>query len=179
MGTAANVRTPISGAVYVGATTVTAPTDSGTAPAVGFTDLGYVSDQGVTESLSQTSKIIKDWFGTTLRRVVTDGEYSIKLTLIERSQGVLEAYYGATATTGATEGSINVDPTATGGEQSFIIDYIDGSEVKRIYVATGEITERGDLSSVKGDAEGYAITITAYPDSNGDVATIFTTALHT
>jgi len=136
-----------------------------------------VSDQGITESLSQTSKVIKDMYGTTVRRVVTEGEFSVKFTLIERSLGVLEAYYGATATTSVGEGSIKVDPTATGGQKSFILDYIDGSEVKRIYIATGEITERGDLSSVKGDAEGYAITITAYPDTNGDVATIFTTAL--
>jgi len=161
----------------VGATTATAPTLT-TSTTTGFTDLGFVGEEGVTESPTKTTKAIKAWqAGATVRRVVTDGEYMLKLTLIESSKAVIEAYYGATATSAATEGSIAVVPTATGGQKSFIIDVVDGSEKKRIYVATGEITETGDLVYKNGEAIGYPITITCYPTATGESATVFSTAL--
>lgn len=175
--TAANVRVAVTGVVSVGATTATAPTSTSSST-TGFTDLGYVSEDGVTESKNVTSKAIKAWQNSAVvRRLVTDGEYTLKLTLIETTKAVLEAYYAATATQSTADGSIVVNPTATGGQKSFIVDVVDGSEKKRIYVATGEITEFGDLVYKNGDPIGYPITITGYPDSSGVAATVFSTAL--
>lgn len=176
--TAANVRVAVTGVVSVGATSATAPTGTGTSAPTGFTDLGYVGEDGVTESPSKTTNPVKAWqTGATVRRVVTEGEYQISFTLIETSKATVELYYGATATTGVSEGSIAVIPTNTGGQKSFCIDVVDGSEKKRIYVATGEVTEVGDIVYRNGEAIGYPITITAYPTATGESATVFSTAL--
>jgi len=175
--TAANVRVAVTGVVMVGPTTAAAPTLT-TSTTTGYGDLGYVGEDGVTESVSTTTKPIKAWQNAaTVRRVVTDGEYTLKFVLIESSKAVIEAYYGATATSAATEGSIAVVPTSTGGNKSFIVDVVDESERKRIYVALGEITERGEIVYKNGEAIGYPITITGYPTATGESATVFSTAL--
>lgn len=177
--TAANVRVAVTGVVMVGPTTAAAPTLT-TSVTTGYGDLGYVGEDGVTESVSTTTKPIKAWQNAaTVRRVVTDGEYTLKFVLIESSKAVIEAYYGATATSAATEGSIAVVPTSTGGNKSFIVDVVDGAEKKRIYVALGEITERGEIVYKNGEPIGYPITITGYPTETGESATVFSTALKT
>ena len=45
---AENVRVAVTGAVMVGPTSAPAPTDADTPP-TGFDDLGYISEDGVTE----------------------------------------------------------------------------------------------------------------------------------
>lgn len=175
---ATKVRSAVTGVVSVGPTSATAPTGTGTAAPTGFTDLGWVGEGGVTESPTRTTKPIKGWQnGLTVRRVVTDGEYTVKFTLLETSKATMELYYGGTATTGATDGSIPVIPTATGGNKSFCIDIVDGAEKKRIYIPTGEVTEVGELVYKNGEPIGYPVTITGYPDADNEVATVFSTAL--
>lgn len=178
--TAANVRVGVTGVVMIGATSATAPTGTSSAT-TGFVDLGFVGESGVTESRSRSLNDIKAWQNAaTVRRVVTDSTLTYQLTLIESSKAVIEAFYGAT-TSGATatEGTIGVIPAATGGHKSFIIDVVDGAEVRRIYIADGEITEVGDVVYASGEAVGYDVTITAYPNTSGEAAKIFATALKT
>ena len=177
--TSANVRVGVTGSVYKAPTGTTAPTDTGTALAAGFVDQGYISDGGVSESRSVTSQDIKAWQnGEVVRTVVTDGKVTYSFTLIETTEAVLEAYYGTTATLGATEGSITVAPTTTGGRSSWVFNIVDGTNLLRIYVAEGEITEWGDIQYASGEPIGYQVTVTAYPVA-GVVATKFSTALTT
>ena len=39
---------------------------------------------------------------------------------------------------------------------------IDGSEIKRIAIAEGELTERGETVYASGEAIGYECTVIAY-----------------
>ena len=178
--TAANVRVAVTGVVMVGPTTATPPT--GTAgTTTGFTDLGFCGEDGVTESRPRSTNDIKAWqLGATVRTVVTDAKFLVKFTLIESSKAVIELYYGA-VTTGATatEGRIGVIPANTGGNKSWIVDVVDGAELKRTYLALGEVTEVGDLIYKNGEPIGYEVTLTGYPASNGESAVIWSTALKT
>lgn len=178
----ANVRAGVTGVVSIGATGAAAPTSTIVA-LTGFTDLGFVSDAGVTESRSRSTNDIRAWQGGAIvRTLVTEGSLTFKLVLLETSKAVVEAYYGATATQTATEGNLVVVPTATGGRKSFVIDVIDGAELNRSYVPQGEITEVGDMVFSSGEPIGYELTITAYPDTtlgSGGCAKKFLTALHT
>ena len=157
-----NVRVGVSGAVYVAPTDTAAPTDSSTALDVAFTDLGYVSADGITETIDRSTNQIRAWQnGSLVREVTSEGTYSVDLTFIETSQSVLELYYGSSVTGGA----LNGDPTATGGRQSFVVDVVDGSIVERIYIPAGEITSVGERTIATGEAIGYQVTITAYADA--------------
>lgn len=157
-----NVRVAVTGAVYVAPTGTTGPTTSSSALDVGFVDLGYVSADGITENIDRTTNQIRAWQnGSLVREVTSEGTYSVEMTFIETNEAVLELYYG----TADSSGQFNIDPTSTGGRQSFVIDVVDGSSVERIYIPAGEITSVGTRTLASGEAVGYQVTITAYADA--------------
>jgi len=158
-----NVRVAVSGAVYVAPTGSTGPTDSGTALDAAFLDLGYVSSDGISETIDRTTAQIRAWQnGSLVREVTSEGTYSVTLTFLETSLNVLELYYGSEVADGVLSG----DPTATGGRQSFVIDVVDGSIVERTYIPAGEVTSVGERTLASGDAIGYMVSITAYADTD-------------
>ena len=160
------VRVAVTGSVSVGPTATAAPTDASTALAVGFLDLGYVGEDGVTEARDRTTNDIKAWQnGANVRTVVTDATLTYSFTLIETNERTLEAFYGASAVAGTPPASsIVIDPSSTGGRKSFVLDVVDGSDLRRIYIPQGEITEVGEVVYSNGEPIGYPITITAYDD---------------
>jgi len=174
------VRAAVTGAVSVGPTTATAPTGT-SGSLTGFNDLGYVSDAGVTESRGRSTNEIRAWQGATLvRTMITAGSLTYHFVLIETKLETVELYYGTDVTQVATDGNFLILPTSTGGRQSFVLDVIDGAELRRTYIPQGEVTEVGDLVYVGTDPIGYDVTVTAYPDSVlGANARVWATALKT
>jgi hypothetical protein len=85
--------------------------------------------------------------------------------LLETSAATLAAYYGATLD--ITDGSVEVDPAATGGRKSFVIDVIDGADAIRTYIPSGEILSVGEQVYQNGEPIGYDVTITAYVGADG------------
>lgn len=157
-----NVRVAVTGAVYVAPTDTAAPTSSDSALNVAFVDLGYVSADGITESIDRSTTQIRAWQnGSLVREVTSEGTYSVSMMFIETNEAVLELYYGATN----TAGKFDIDPTSTGGRKSFVIDVVDGANVERIYIPAGEITALGERTLASGEAVGYEVTITAYADA--------------
>jgi len=157
-----NVRVAVTGAVYVGLTSATGPTASDST-LTGFTDLGYVSSDGITETIDRSTNQIRAWQnGALVREVTSEGTYSVTLTLIETNEDVLALYFGADLVAGVLSG----DPTATGGRKSFVIDAVDGLIVERTYIPAGEVTAVGERVLASGEAIGYNVTITAYADAS-------------
>jgi len=169
-----NVRVAVSGAVYVAPTGTTAPTDSGATLDPLFTDLGYVSADGITENIDRSTNQIRAWQnGSLVREITSEGTYSVEMTFIETNQEVLELYYGGSITGGAIE----IDPASSGGRKSFVIDVVDGSAVERIYIPAGEITSVGERTLASGEAIGYQVTITAYADADSATVSKFFSTL--
>lgn len=177
---ATKVRVAVTGEVSMGLTSATAPTTASGA-ITGFTGLGYVSEDGVTETRERSTENIKAWQNAdTVRTVVTDAGLSYSFTLIETKKETVELYYGSTVTQTVTEGTLVVVPANTGGRRSFVIDVIDGTELLRIYIPSGEVTEVGDKVFASGEPIGYEVTITCYPSAAiSGSAKIFATALKT
>jgi hypothetical protein len=156
-----NVRVAVTGAVYVAPVGTAAPTTSGSALNAAFADLGYVSADGISENIDRTTNQIRAWQnGSLVREVTSEGTYSVSMTFIETNQHVLELYYGSAN----SDGKFEIDPTATGGRKSFVIDVVDGDLVERIYIPAGEITSLGERTLASGEAVGYEMTLTAYAD---------------
>lgn len=163
--TAENVRVGTTGAIYVGETSATAPTGA-TGTLTGFTELGYVSADGVTETRDRSTTQIRAWQNSDLvREVVTEATATFQAMLLETSAATLAAYYGATVD--PADGSIEIDPAATGGRKSFVIDLIDGDQAIRTYVPAGEILAVGEQVYANGEPVGYDVTITAYVSADG------------
>lgn len=162
--TSSNVRVGVSGEISVGALGATAPATAAAA-LTGFTGLGYVSEDGVTETLDRSIDDIRAWQNAqVVRSVVTEAAVTYSFTLIETSVKVIETALGSTVTQSSTEGTYTITPGSTGGRKSFVVDVIDGANLKRIYIAEGEITELGDTVYASGEAVGYEVTLKAYSD---------------
>lgn len=175
-----NVRVAGAGEISVGLTSATAPTDTGTVP-VGFTGLGYLSEDGFTEARDRSVEDLKAWQnGDTVRSVVTEADLSYSFTMIETSKATVELFYGTTVTQAVANGNYVIVPSATGGRKSFILDVIDGANLKRIYVAQGEVSEVGEVKYANGEPIGYEVTLKTYPDTGiGGNAEVWDTALAT
>lgn len=160
------VRVLATGAVYVGDTGSTAPTDATTALAAAYKELGYFSEAGVAESRNRSTNDIKGHNGDVVRTVVTEASLNYKVTFIETNQRTIETFYG-TATVAGTPpaATLTVVPSTTGGRKAFVVQVIDGAKLRRIYIPQGEITDVGDVVYANGEPIGYEVTITAYPDT--------------
>lgn len=166
--TADNVVVGITGKVYVGATTATAPTSSAST-LTGFTELGYVSADGVTFTNDRATNQIRAWQNADLvREIVTEGTVTYAFTLLETTEEVIEAYFGSAM----VDGKIELVANATGGRKSFVIDVVDGDKGIRHYVPTGEILTIEAQQIQNGEAVAYGVTVTAYADE-GRVADVF------
>jgi hypothetical protein len=163
--TAENVRVGTTGAIYVGDVAATAPTGA-TSALTGFTELGYVSADGVTETRDRSTNQIRAWQNSDLvREVVTEATATFQCMLLETTLETLAAYYGSTVD--IEDGSIEIDPSATGGRQSFVIDLVDGADAIRTYIPAGEILSVGEQVYQNGEPVGYDVTITAYASASG------------
>ncbi len=166
--TADNVVVGITGKVYVGATSATAPTSS-TATLTGFTELGYVSADGVTFSTDKSTNQIRAWQNADLvRETITEGTVTYAFTLLETTEEVIEAYFGSPM----VNGKVQLNPNSTGGRKSYVIDVVDGAKAIRHYVPSGEILSIEAQTIQNGEAVAYGVTVTAYA-SAGRVADVF------
>lgn len=149
-----------TGAVYAAFVVgIPLPTAYDTALNVGFLEVGYISSDGVTESMNtDTNKIIAWQNGDIVREVQTSHELTYKFTCLETNPTVLGAYYG-----NYNSGTVEVN-----GQQpvlrSWVIDAVDGPNVIRTVLPSAQISDRGDVQSQNGDARMYSMTLTAYPD---------------
>lgn len=165
--TAANVRRGITGYVMSGLTSATAPTGTGSTT-TGFTDLGYVSDDGVsvTQPDAADNTIIHAWQnGAAVLTVpgTVDDVPTVTFSLLETTVDVMALYYrvAVSGQTG-TEGAFVVDATATPSYASFIVHVVDGSNLKRIYVPYGLVTSVEDQVFANEEPIGFGVTISAY-----------------
>ena len=173
MSNVANVtagKPNIEGAIYWAELGTTLPDDTADA-LTNFTELGYASEDGITNTNSPESEKIKAWGGDIVLAVQTSKEDTFKVKLIEALKAdVLKAVYGADNVTGdlSTGMTLNVN-SADAQEAEWVFDMImrDGVK-KRIVIPDGKVTEMGDITYADNSVVGYEITITCLPDEDGN-----------
>jgi hypothetical protein len=161
-------------AVYAAPLGTILPTTATASLAAGFVDLGWVGEDGVTNSISREVTKHRAWGGEVVK--VTQDNYTetITLTLLESSSAVLKVVYGEdNVTAGPNYQSLTVEHSRLQLErQSFVIDFIDGDRAGRIVVREGQVTELGDVVYVHRDLTRYEITIDVFKPDNADNAVV-------
>lgn len=162
----------IAGAIWVAPLGTTLPNDATTAiDSAKYTCLGYVSEDGLTNSNSPESDSIKAWGGDTVLSILTGKEDTFKFTLIEAlNVDVLKFVYGSANVSGTVQTGITIQVNSTDVPACVIaIDMLfTGNVAKRIVLPSAKITEVGDIVYTDGDAVGYETTVTCTPDSYGN-----------
>ena len=174
MSTASNVtvgKPRVAGGIYRAPLGTTLPTDATTNLGSAFEEMGYVSEDGVTNSLSPDVNIVKAWGGDVVYATDNGKTDTFAMTLIETLKAaVLKAVYGSDNVTGTDAATglattVNNDPAE---EAVWVIDMIQrGGILKRIVIPDGIITDIGDINYTDDDPSGFPITITCLADANG------------
>lgn len=173
MATATNVsvgKPKIGGAIYVAPAGTQLPSDATTALANTYTALGYVSEDGVTNALSQTSDTYKAWGGDTVLALMGGKEDTFQMTLIESLNiDVLKTVFGAGNVTGTLSSGISVSVTNDAAvSMVWVIEMVmRDNAVKRIVIPSGTISELGDTVYRDDEPVGYQLTVLASPTSGG------------
>lgn len=157
------------GAAFIGETTTTLPTNASTA-LTGFDCLGYVSEDGLTDTPTTETTDIKDWGGSVVLSPQTSKSNEYSATFIEAMNvNVLKMAYGDGNVTEA-DGKIAI--TENSDElpaKAFVFDMIwTGDVPARIVIPNGKITNIGEITYNRSNAIGYKVTIKALPDASGN-----------
>jgi hypothetical protein len=168
------VRVAVTGAVYAGPTSAAAPTSAVSVIPATYNDLGYISEDGVTETYDEDVQDIKAWQGGTIvRTLISSSKASLAFTMIESKASTLELYHKGSTMESLGANGFKIDvKTPNVVRKRFILDVLDGATHLRLYVASGEVNERGEITYVNDETISYPVTVTCYP-VNGVVLTKF------
>ncbi len=146
----------------------TAPTDATTALNASFKNTGLISEEGMSLSLSETTKKIKA-YGSLLaqRTVLTDQDTTFKMKFLESNPYSLAVFHrkaiagGISPTVGTGAFTISTGSFAA-RYYAFVWDILDGSNIIRAYAPKVEVTNRDDIQIGNGNEIGYGVELTAY-----------------
>lgn len=168
MTTAANVRVAVTGTINYGPDGTTLPDDATDALDAAFDEVGYADESGVVQTINEDRTTIKAWQNADeVRKVRTSHGVTYAFTMLETNAQSLAIYHGDGNFTGTIEdGVVEIRGDAeTRGE--WVIHVLDGDYLIRTVIPDGEVTERGAISYVSGDAIKYPVVISCYPDEDG------------
>ena len=137
----------------------------------GFVCLGFISEDGLENDNSPSSKDIKDWSGVTVLSVQEEKKDTWKFVLIEsKNLEVLKTVYGdenvsGTLTEGITIKANNEDLPY----EAYVFEMVmSEGDKKRVVLPKAKVTELGTIHYTKSDAVGYEITLTCIADEAGN-----------
>ena len=160
----------IAGAIYYGALTATLPTTADEALA-GFTCLGYISEDGITNSNTRESDTFKAWGGDTVLTSQTSYSDTFNFKLLEvLNKDVLKTVFGPDNVSGDLSTGLTVNANSKElGSFAWVIDMVMRDDtLNRIVIPNGKISEIGDITYASSDLTAYDVTVTAFPDSSSN-----------
>lgn len=174
MNDASNVsfgKPKATGAVYVAPLGTTLPTDATTALDAAFKGLGYVSEDGLVNSVETDTENVNAWGGDLVLVGQTTFSETFTVNLIETNADTLGVYYGEDNVTEDVDGNITVVQNSAQLDPVAVVFEIvlTGGRIKRIVVPNAQISDRsGEITYVDGEPIAYPAVFTAYPDSEGN-----------
>lgn len=159
-----------TGAVFVAPIGSTLPTNATTALDAAFKNLGYVSEDGLVNSIETDTENINAWGGDLVLVGQTNYMETFMVNLLETNPDALKAFYGTDNVTVVGD-AITINANSAQLPQCIVVFEIimTGGRVKRIVVPLAQFVDRSaEITYVDGEAITYPILWQAYPDTSGN-----------
>lgn len=160
----------LGGAIFSAPLGTALPTDAVGALDKAFKELGYASEDGLSNSNSPDADTIKAWGGQDVLTVSKGKPDEFTFTLIEAlNVDTLKEVYGRSNVTGDLTTGITIKSNAKPSEpHSLVVDFVLNQVVKRVVIPNAVVKEIGDVEYKDDEAVGYETTISALPDGQGN-----------
>lgn len=163
----------VTGAILTGPETDEIPDHIDDISFTGLDDSGYVGEDGVTITPTESTESIRDWSLKVIRKVLTEFDATIAWAHIALDEFSLANYMG--------DDNVDVSPaTSSKGRQiraaiageprpvkSWYFRIKDGDRRAVVFVPHGQVTERGEITLLASAAISLPVTLTTYPDADG------------
>ncbi|MCL1846963.1 MAG: phage tail protein [Coriobacteriia bacterium] len=164
-------RPKAGGAVFVAPTTAALPTDAVAPLGEGFENVGYCSEDGLTNSVSTESSSIKAWGGEEVLNIQTSRSETFAFAMIETNEAALKQVYGVDNVSGSGSNLSILHNSKLKSNHIWVFEILLAEDrVKRIVVPCGKITSVDDIVYKDGDPIKYGVTLSALPDQAGNTA---------
>lgn len=164
-----NGKPKVGGAISRAPVGTALPTDATSALDKAFISMGYMGEDGLTNSNSPDTDEVKAWGGDTVLTPQSGKSDKFQGVFIEAlNLEVLKMVYGEDNVSGDLATGITIKANADEAESySYVVDMIlKGNILKRIVIPSAKVTEIGDITYNDGDTVGYETTLTAAPDAD-------------
>lgn len=162
----------VGGYAYWAPAGTTLPTDSATALPSAYKLLGYLSEDGLTNTTDTDATEIKDANGTTVMKIITSYAESYQFALLEvlRAESA-KLRYNSDAVTG-TDKSMTIKHQMPSDEDFVLVFEIamSGDVKDRLVIGNATRAEFGDRQVHAGDPQVYDITVSANDMGSGVTA---------
>lgn len=154
-----------SGMFYVADAGTAIPTTLETLP-TGWTEAGFISEDGMELQLSRDIEDIKDWSNTIRRTILTDHDEKASGACISTTKEALAEIFGEA---NVTEGTGYIKVNLSAGElpptKAYLFVMKDGDDLMCFGCSTGQISVSDNTSFTAGEAIAWSFEITAQGDT--------------
>ena len=162
------IRLAVTGSVAIAPPGTIGPNSATSKLSPVWKHVGFISDDGITESVKGDPSEIVPWRSSRVARTspgVTGVEY--KFVMLETNAVALKAFYGGKNLVGKTWHHLMPESSFAA---AVVCTMIDGDQVSRRWVPSGVFDATGDVTFTTGNPSAYEVTLTAFPveDPMGD-----------
>lgn len=148
----------------------TLPTDIKTALDPAFENVGFISEDGWTESLDSSSESITDMNGDTVDTYSSETTETLAMTLIEMSKNALAVQYGHKNVNDDGELLVVKHNWSNADEaRSWVLELVlkNGRRWRKV-IESAKLTELGEFQGNASNVAGREVTLTYQVDQNGN-----------
>ena len=157
-----------SGYFYHAAKTTSLPASPLAELSEAWTEVGYISEDGITWSTGRSSEPLKDWANKIRRQLQSEPTGTVAAPIISTTAEVLKTIFGednvtegaATQAHGALV-SVAVSEGAVSEEEAFLFLMKDGDDAMMLGTTSGYITALDDISFQPGSPITWNATVSA------------------
>ncbi len=167
----------VTGGIFVAPKGTALPTSATDPLDPAFECLGYVGEDGLAESIDNSTENVKAWGGDTVRVLQTEHSVMYKFTLLEVGRSsVLKTVYGSSNvdTTPATSSDGTTHTVRLNSQQTpaavWVFEMADMGASVRVLSPMGTIKSLGETKYVDGEPTGFEVELEALPDGSGNKA---------